>query len=301
MKKNTKIVIFSLIIAFFALAGLVPAFLVNYNTSSPTAPEVLDDGQNVCLKTSFHENFEGYRFKFAGSGDEILIDSNQNIINANLFIKNGGEIGKEYMVSVSYKNKKKGNYSNYSRSLKWLCTTYLQSPVITFDGETLLQWEEVAGADYYRVYFNNVSGETYEETNENFLNLKSIAGGEKEMYVVAYSNNDNLKNSPKSNILDFDLIHYFAEFSSIGFNRKTKILTAGNEELLDVLTISLWQGGIEEQFSIIKFDVVEEENVFVYTIDLTTIFEDNISKIGISPANKDKFNKFMGKAKILEL
>lgn len=301
MKKNAKIIIFSLIVAVFALAGLVPAFLVNYSIASPSVPTIIDDGQNICLTTSFHDSFAGYRFKFSRNGEDVLVDSQQNLITAEEFIEKGGKVGFEYDVSVCYKSKKAGNYSNYSGGLKWTCSTYLQAPTIKYETEiNTLSWQEVDNCDYYKIYFNDTDGEDFIQTEDNFLNLQGFEGGERAMYVIAFSNNENIKTSPKSNILEFDLIHQLSEFSSISFDENTKKLTAENTERLDNLIISLWQGNTENRYSIIKFDIVEHVNSYTYTIDLTTIYNGE-RKIGISPANIDKFNIFKGNSKTIEL
>ena len=62
--------------------GIVIAFLYNYDNTAPSAVESFDDGQNVMLKVSQNENYAGYRFRFVLNDEEIIFDSQTNVIYA---------------------------------------------------------------------------------------------------------------------------------------------------------------------------------------------------------------------------
>jgi len=298
MKKKAKIILISIVISVVALAGLVSAFLINYNTYSPEAPVVLDDGKNIFITTSLNDNYVGYRFKFIDeNNDEIIIDSQDNILSSKDVIEKGCKLGETYKISTCYIAQNKGNDSKYSKETEWLCQTYLASTTIMRDYyNNILFWNAVEDADFYRVYINNNSGQNYIQTSELSIDLQSMKGGQKVAYVVAYSNNLNIKTSDKSNIIEFNLQHYFSEFSTISFDKETKVLTATNSELFEKLDVLVG----DKTYNNIKFEVEEGDSFYTYTVDLTTVYNDE-SIIGISPSDIDEFNVFIGAVKTLTI
>ena len=296
-KKNVKFIVFCALVGMVAIVGLLSAFLVNYNSYSPQAPVVLDDGKNIYISTSYNDNYVGYKFKFKDErGKEIFVESPDNVIDANEFISEGGKVGEDYKVSVCFLARNSGNNSQYSEIIEWTCETYLFATEIEHNSlDNTLQWGEVNGADFYRVYYNNENEEVYIETSETSLDLQRFEGGDKTMYVVAHSQNNHIRPSAKSNVLQMSLQHYFPEFNEISsFNSQTKILTAENNEKLEKIVIVL----SGQSHECIKFDVEETENndgetVYVYTIDITTIYNGE-RIIGIRPANIDAYNVFVG-------
>ena len=293
--KNVKNIVIWIVLGLVAVAGLLTAFLANYNAYSPNAPIVFDDGTNIYLSTTFNDNYEGYRFKFTSQGEEIIVDSDDNVIEANEVLENGAILGEKYDVSVCYLAKNSGNNSQYSKVTEWICQSYLSTTTITRNiTENKLVWANVDGADYYRIYYNNAEEEFFLDTTELSLDLQQFVGGEKMMYLVACSRNSNLKQSGKSNTLEFNLQHYFSEFSNLTFDKKTKILTAENNENLEKIVVRL----NTTSYISIKFEVQEKENVFVYSIDLTAIYN-NENVIGLKPADVDEFNVFVGNESIV--
>lgn len=296
-KKNIKFIAFCVAVGLVAIVGLLSAFMMNYNSYSPEAPTILDDGKNIFISTSFNDNYIGYKFKFKDEqGEEVFVESEDNVVDANEMISAGGQVGKNYDVSVCFLARNSGNNSQYSEKVEWTCETYLFATEISFDEfENKLNWTDVLGADFYRIYFNNASEENYVDTIETNLDLHRFEGGDKSFYVVAHSQNNHIKQSEKSNVLDLQLKHYFLEFDKIiGFDAQTKILTAQNFEKLKKLEIVL--GGIGHEC--IKFDVEEQETndgkiIYVYKVDLTTIYNGE-RVIGIRPANIDLYNVYVG-------
>lgn len=294
-KKNVKVIVISVILGIVALVGLVSAFLLNYNTFSPNAPVILDDGENIFISTSLNENYVGYRFKFVSNDGEILVDSTENVIDSDDVVAEGGVLGQEYKVSVCYLANNSGNNSQYSKEIEWTLETYLSSTIIEHDSETnTLTWQEIENADYYRVYYNNAENEVFVDCVDLSLDLQQLDAGDKTMYVVACSRNSHIKPSGKSNILNFKLQHYFSEFTSVSFDPEKCILTAENEEYLESLKITL--NGYA--YTSLKFDVEKGEENYIYKVDLTTIYNGETA-IGISPANVDEYNVFKGNEKIL--
>ena len=293
-KKSVSVILLSMILGLIAVAGLVSAFLLNYNTFSPNAPLILDDGENIFITTSLNENYVGYRFRFLSGEEEILVDSAENVVDSLQVVEAGGKLGEEYKVSVCYLAKNSGNNSQFSKEVEWNLQTYLTPTIIHHDTETnMLTWTEVENADFYRVYYNNIEDENFIDCDDLSLDLQQLEVGDKTIYVVACSRNAYVKSSAKSNVLEFKLQHYLSEFSSISFDTDTCILTAENEDILDKLIITL--NGYA--FTSLKFDIAEKEGKYVYTIDLTAIYNGE-TIIGISPANVDEYNVFKGDEKV---
>ena len=218
-RSKTIYIILSIVLAIIAVAGISVAFLLNYNTYAPEAPLVLDDGQNIYISTTLNDNYEGYRFKFIDeNNEEVIIDSKTNQVSVEEMLENKIVLGNEY--KVCYLAENVGNNSHYSKETTWKCQKYLDMPQISFDESySILSWQEVENADYYRIYINGEND--FIETVETSINLSSLEGGEKTINVVSYSNNSNYLTSNKSNTLQVRLIRAIPPFSFIEFNTLT--------------------------------------------------------------------------------
>lgn len=283
-KRSKLIIIFSVILAIIAVGGIAITFLMNYNTFSPSAPTILDDGQNVYISTTMNDNYKGYRFKFVDEDDnEIVIDSKINQIHVDDLLQKDIQLGKTYKISTCYLAENVGNNTEYSKTVTWKCQTYLDMPTVSYNAFSfMLNWNEVDGADYYRIYIND--REDYIQTTESSYDLKLLEGGEKTIEVVGYSNNENFLTSNKSNTIKFTLNHYLQPFNSIDFDSETKIITAIAPSKYEKIVIYLDDREIEFNVndSIISENQVEEEIEYTYTIDITTIYNGE-ETIGISP------------------
>ncbi len=308
-KKNVKTILISLALGVVAVAGLTTAFLVNYNTYSPEKPAVLNDGSNIFISTSLNDNYAGYRFKFEGDEETIIIDSQTNVITADDAIAEGVKLGETYQISTCYISKNEGNNSKFSQTTQWTCQAYLQKTSVGYDAEGCkLVWGQVENADYYRVYFNGATEDGYQQIATTELDLSTYDGGEMVAHVIAFSNNENYNPSAKSNTLEFEHKHFFKPFTILSFDAKTCILTAKNAGLLDKLEITLYHDDYEETsnptakttYQNCKFKVEKQGDEYVYKIDLTTVYEGQM-KIGVNPATIDKFNLFEGEIAILDL
>lgn len=290
-QKRSKIfiIILSVILAIIAAGAIAISFMLNYNTFSPDKPVVLDDGQNIYISTTMNDNYKGYRFKFIDENDkEIIIDSKNNQISVNELLEKQIVLGKTYKVSICYLAENVGNNSEYSNAISWKCQNYLSAPVVEYNEETsVLSWQDVVGADFYRIY---ISGEEqYIETIENSYDLKSVEGGVKSLNVVSYSNDENYLTSNKSNTVNFTLIHYLEPFTSIDFNAETKVITAKSNS--NYTKIDIYLDGRVVEANAFQFEKSGEE--YIYTIDITTIYNGEES-IGIAPSDIDEYNVYEG-------
>lgn len=297
-KKNIKIIIFSVVVVLVALGGLVPAFLLNYNTFSPEKPIILDDGMNFYIKTSYNDNYAGYRFKFKDAlNNEIIMDTDKNVLDVDSIVENGIKIGQTYKISTCYLGKNPGNDSEFSEETEWKCQVYLSATVLIYDqSNNKLTWNEVDNADYYRVFYNDSNEDVYKQTEMTELSLEGFDFGQKSMYIKAYSNNQNYKTCDKVELLNFDLIHYFSEFENPVFDKNQKVLTVENTELLTEIIIKL----DDKSYTSNKFEVIKNGEIYTYKIDLTTIYNDE-TLISIYPSDIDEYHIFNGDYATIDL
>lgn len=300
--KNNKIliIVLSVVVGILALGGIVTAFILNYNVFSPEKVEILDDGHNIYISTTANDNYKAYRFKFVDSqNNEIIVDSENNIMSLSELIEEGVKIGETYMVSTCYLSDNDGNNSQYSKEISWDVYTYLDSPILNYDEEKgSLSWSQVDNADYYKVFYNNENDIISYQTTEFTLDLQTINGGQREFYVVAYSNNKSYKQSNKSNAQQIKVIHKLKEFSKITFDSQSKILSIYGEEELEKFYVYIDGSSYE----IIDFDVeyVTQTNQYIFTVDISLIYNDS-SNIGASPMSIDEYNIFDGNITYVDL
>ncbi len=287
-KLNNKDLIKILSISIFvvvAVVGLAIAFLLNYNGFSPAKPSIIYDGKNIFLTAPINDSYEGYRFKFEYKEDKIILDSSVNIISTASVIEKGAKLGQTYDVSVCYLGKKAGNNSEFSQKIKWTCSIYLNAPNIVYDNETnFITWQDVENADYYQVFVNGIA-DPY-KVEETSFDLKEIDGGERTIYVVAYSEQNGYLTSRASNIVEVEVIKILKGFSSISFDYTDKVVTAISEERYESVELLIGSS----RYEIKQFSVVEEEDTFVYKISIDKIYN-NEDLIGILPKDIDEYNQ----------
>lgn len=296
MKKiNNKvlIIVLSVVVGVLALGGIVTAFILNYNVFSPEKVEIIDDGSSVYLTTTANDNYKSYRFKFVDEeNNEIIIDSESNILTLPELQNNGIEIGKTYKISTCYISDNDGNNSQFSQEISWKVYTYLSAPVVTYNTEyNHLSWEEIVNADYYKVFYNSGSDYVYYQTTETSVDLQLISGGNREFYVVAYSNNDSYRQSSKSNVLEMEVVHNYKDFLKVTIDKETKTLKIYGEELLQ--KIAVYIEGVSYEVIDFKFEYDEQLNQYIYYVDISLIYSDT-ENIGASPMTIDKYNVFAG-------
>lgn len=285
-KKNILYVILWVIVGAIILGGVVTAFILNYNTSAPTKITILDDGHDIYVHADMNDNYHTYRFKFVNGEDEIIIDSDSNTLFVGDLLSQGIVLGQTYQISVCYLSENEGNNSEYSQPTEWTVNTYLSAPLLVYDDEDLITWEEVANADYYMVYINELAPIRTEDCS---IDLQSLSGGERSFVVKAYSDIDYYKDSPLSNELSVTVVHRLLPFESINFDEETKVLTLlGSEELAK---IDVYLG--EEVYECIEFSKSEVDGQYTYEIDLSLIYLGGMT-VGACPSNEDEYNVYEG-------
>ncbi len=290
-KKKLLYIVISVAIGLIILSGVVTAFILNYNTSSPETIEVLDDGVNVYIKADMNDNYLKYRFRFVDSDEQeiiIIIESDSNILSVDELLEEGIVPGQTYEISVCYLSENSGNNSEYSSSIEWTVYKNLAQPTLSIDEENqdLLVWQEVENADYYTVY---ISGLDSIVTTDASLSKQELEGGERGVYVVACSNYDYYRDSIPSNQLQIEVIHEFSPFESVSFDNSSKLLTIIGDEQLS--SIDLYLDGQEHRC--IEFETIENQGSYTFLIDLSQFYRDGMT-IGACPDDEDEYNIYNG-------
>lgn len=294
---RTLYIILATVVGLLILCGAIIAFVLNYNQSAPDKVSIVDDGKAVYVQAEMNDNYRLYSFKFVNSQDgEILIESENNTLTIEDLLENGIEIGKTYEVSVCYLAQNEGNNSQYSQPITWTVYTFLDAPIISYDTEEeLLSWQAVENAQYYLVYYNGLTDPI--QTENTYLDLQTIVGGEREFYVQAISGEEvesdkkSYKDSPFSNKLNITVVHKFLDFTSVSFDEETKEITITGSEDLDSFYIYL----SDTPYECIDFEKTYSDGVYTYKVNINILSSYNEGDtIGASPRTIDEYNIFDG-------
>ena len=291
-EKSKKILIACLLAAvgIMVLAGMVFAFLLNYDAFSPNPVDIFDDGMTVYLSADANENYRGYRFRFMSSSDEIIVDSENNIITIDELEKQGVELGKNYNVSVCYLGQTSGSNSAYSDTVAFTAYKYLAAPTLEYNAQSKsLQWNIVDHADKYQVYFSPTAQPI--TITENNLDLSTFAGGEYNFSVVALSDSAFYRQSPSSNAIIVPVIYSIKPFESASFDKEQMILTLQGSERLSKIKVQIGDFSFDCSTFDMAFD--QAQNKYTYKIDLSAYYDDQ-TIIGACPIATENYTSFDG-------
>lgn len=290
-KKQIITIIVSIVISLLAMGGIITAFILNYNVSTPSKVSVYDDGKNVYVKAEMNDNYSFYNFKFTQEGqDDIIIETENNVLTLEFLESEGIVVGQEYQISVKYISENDGNDTDYSEPITWMVYKIIQAPILSYE-EGFLKWEAVEFADYYKVFYNGTIQNEI-TTTETSLDLQTIEGGRFEFVVVAYSNNNDIyRKSIESNKVSQEVIHKYIAFKSVEFDSRTKIMKIKGYEKLDIINVYL--DSLLYECNNFKTTFNEEEKIYEYEIDLSLLYSSQ-TEIGASPAIKDEYNVYDG-------
>lgn len=302
-KGKQRIILISLlaIAGVLFIVGLFTAFMLNYNVFSPGEIKILDDGENIYVTTSANDNYASYRFKFTIGEEEIIIDTNKNMLSIEEMLENEIIIGETYLISSCYLGENEGNNSEYSVPVEWKVYINLQKTILSYNEEAdKLVWQEVENADFYTLNYNDKEDVRSIIVEETSYDLSSIPGGEREFYVIAFSYNENYKSSKSSNKVEIPggVIHKFKEFNSVEFDKTTCVLTIYSYENLNTFCVYIDEDNYEVNIFDVYYDI--EKELYVFSVDLLTIYKED-SIVGASPITIDKYNVFSGNIIFAEL
>ena len=287
-KEKVLLIILLSVIGAFLLAGLTTAFVLNYNSYCPSEVRIEDEADGAYIYVEMNNNYQMYEFKFeTEEKQEITIVTRNNVVSPLELKRNGIKEGKTYNIYARYLSENAGNNSEFSNPVEWKAYFVLATPNIKYiEASNQLKWDAVDNAQTYDVYYNTKDGITILTTDKTFIDLQTIDGGERQFYVIAKSENENFRTSKKSKVVSINLIHYFKKLNIVSFDINTKNLVFEGEEDISKIIVYVGETTYERNVS---GTYNEQTNKYSYSINLTTIFEDD-KQIGISPANIDQFN-----------
>lgn len=294
-KKKLVTIILSVVIGVLALGGLITAFILNYNVSSPSQVTILDDGTNIYITTSMNDNYSEYRFILKSGDQEIVINSQSNTLTVEQLLENGAELGQTYEITCQYiSSTNQGGNSEISKPTYWTVIKYLTKPIVSVD-ENVVSWQEIENADYYMLYLN---GEQYDfsfNLDTATFDLATLPGDKYQITVSAYSENDFYKTSPDSSQVTYEYYRYYQPFEEVKYDALSKKLICTGSEELSLLNVSV-NGTVYEYKN---FTMSQDEDKFIYEIDLR-LFVDILS-VGASPISIDKYNLYDGEIIFAEI
>lgn len=288
MKKSAKVVYITLAVLFALLliGGLVLAFMLNYNLYCPEYVKIIDDGKNIYLTTSSNENYRSYRFIFTDeSGNEIVIDSENNTLQSDKFFESGVERGKTYKIQSQYISENAGNNSAKSESITWTAFSYLGQTQGVYDSENqILSWQKVENASGYNLILQGVYNSYTIFVEENEFDFNGVLGDSYQAQIFPISNSNAYQSPIEVDSFAFIYNKTLSDFTDLSFDRENKILECQNVDLISSATVSV--NGTS--YSTSNFEVEEENGVYIYSISLP-IFND-FSRIGIRAEGTNQFN-----------
>lgn len=288
MKKSAKVVYITLAVLFALLliGGLVLAFMLNYNLYCPEYVKIIDDGKNIYLTTSSNENYRLYRFIFTDeSGNEIVIDSENNTLQSDKFFESGVERGKTYKIQSQYLSENAGNNSAKSESITWTAFSYLGQTQGIYDSERqILSWQDVENASGYNLVLQGTYNSYTIFVEENEFDFNGVLGDSYQAQIFPVSNSNAYQSPIEVDSFTFIYNKTLSDFTDLSFDRENKILKCQNVDLISSATVSV--NGTS--YSTSNFEVEEENGVYIYSISLS-IFND-FSRIGIRAEGTNQFN-----------
>lgn len=288
MKKSAKVVYITLAVLFALLliGGLVLAFMLNYNLYCPEYVKIIDDGKNIYLTTSSNENYRLYRFIFTDeSGNEIVIDSENNTLQSDKFFESGVERGKTYKIQSQYISENAGNNSAKSESITWTAFSYLGQTQGIYDSERqILSWQDVENASGYNLVLQGTYNSYTIFVEENEFDFNGVLGDSYQAQIFPVSNSNAYQSPIEVDSFTFIYNKTLSDFTDLSFDRENKILECQNVDLISSATVSV--NGTS--YSTSNFEVEEENGVYIYSISLS-IFND-FSRIGIRAEGTNQFN-----------
>ncbi len=283
-KKKLLYIIFGAIAAVLAIAGVVVAFLLNYDQVVPSKVEIVANECEVFFKSDYNENYHGYRFSFQSANSSFTYDSESNVVSLTQ-IEDKVIAGRNYQISSCFLGDNEGGNSKFSEPVSWTSYQFLEKPELEYDEDrNILSWNSVKNADYYKVYYKD----TEINKSENFFDLSQLEGGEYKFSVAACSNLTEYKFSTSAEI-EISHIKKFRAFESMEFDKETFTLTLIGRDKLNLIEIMLEN----ENLRVENFDLKYEQGKYKYTIDLKLKYNGQ-TRIGARPVGRDKFNVYEG-------
>lgn len=287
-KKSLWLIIGGSLLGVAIIVGVVLAFLLGYNSNAPGQVNIVKLDKTY-FSVNSNNNYRGYRFVFASNGEELVFESEDNVII--LEDLEGLHAGTTYQIRACYLGETESANSDYSQAVSWTCYLRLETPVLSYDDSGLLSWNVVENADYYNLQI--ISGaQTFNlNVTETSYDLNNIDGGQLKIFLSARSNSQYLEQSPLTEEFAIDFYKSFKDFDSASINlNSNNLLTITGSQLIteiDVQIDGVWY--VDRPVS-----ATNSDGAYTYYVSLVDFPLSEGSVVMVRPSNIDSYNSYSG-------
>ena len=288
-KKSLGLIIGGCFLAAAIIVVVVLAFLLSYNSNAPGQVNIIKLDKTY-FSVNSNNNYKGYRFVFTSNEDELVFESEDNVII--LEELEGLQAGVTYQIKACYLGETESANSDYSKAVGWRCYLRLQTPEISYDKSGLLSWNAVQNTDYYKLQIISETQIFTVDTTETSYDLNNIDGGQLKIFLSARSNSAYIEQSPLTGALSVDFYKTFKDFEYVSIDlSNNNLLTIKGSQLIksiDILINDVCYVGKPVTAN------VSNNDEYVYYVSLVDYKINKDSVVIVSPSNIDTYNTYSG-------
>ena len=288
-KKSLGLIIGGCFLAAAIIVVVVLAFLLSYNSNAPGQVNIIKLDKTY-FSVNSNNNYKGYRFVFTSNEDELVFESEDNVII--LEELEGLKAGVTYQIKACYLGETESANSDYSKAVGWRCYLRLQTPEISYDKSGLLSWNAVQNTDYYKLQIISETQIFTVDTTETSYDLNNIDGGQLKIFLSARSNSAYIEQSPLTGALSVDFYKTFKDFEYVTIDlSNNNLLTIKGSQLIksiDILINDVCYVGKPVTAN------VSNNDEYVYYVSLIDYKINKDSVVIVSPSNIDTYNTYSG-------
>lgn len=288
-KKSLGLIIGGCFLAAAIIVVVVLAFLLSYNSNAPGQVNIIKLDKTY-FSVNSNNNYKGYRFVFTSNEDELVFESEDNVII--LEELEGLQAGVTYQIKACYLGETESANSDYSKAVGWRCYLRLQTPEISYDKSGLLSWNAVQNTDYYKLQIISETQIFTVDTTETSYDLNNIDGGQLKIFLSARSNSAYIEQSPLTGALSVDFYKTFKDFEYVTIDlSNNNLLTIKGSQLIksiDILINDVCYVGKPVTAN------VSNNDEYVYYVSLIDYKINKDSVVIVSPSNIDTYNTYSG-------
>lgn len=288
-KKSLGLIIGGCFLAAAIIVVVVLAFLLSYNSNAPGQVNIIKLDKTY-FSVNSNNNYKGYRFVFTSNEDELVFESEDNVII--LEELEGLQAGVTYQIKACYLGETESANSDYSKAVGWRCYLRLQTPEISYDKSGLLSWNAVQNTDYYKLQIISETQIFTVDTTETSYDLNNIDGGQLKIFLSARSNSAYIEQSPLTGALSVDFYKTFKDFEYVTIDlSNNNLLTIKGSQLIksiDILINDVCYVGKPVTAN------VSNNDEYIYYVSLIDYKINKDSVVIVSPSNIDTYNTYSG-------
>lgn len=288
-KKSLGLIIGGCFLAVAIIVVVVLAFLLSYNSNAPGQVNIIKLDKTY-FSVNSNNNYKGYRFVFTSNEDELVFESEDNVII--LEELEGLQAGVTYQIKACYLGETESANSDYSQAVSWPCYLRLETPVLSYDDSGLLSWNAVEKAFNYTLQIISGAQTFTLNVTETSYDLNNIDGGQLKIFLSARSNNAYIEQSPLTGALSVDFYKTFKDFEYVSIDlSNNNLLTIKGSQLIksiDILINDVCYVGKPVTAN------VSNNDEYVYYVSLIDYKINKDSVVIVSPSNMDTYNTYSG-------